>query len=859
MNSKFYKILKKFGTDRRAIRALFTTRRKELTADTKPLFEEKVKKENAYREQNKQSKLTEDEIAVMKENFLEDMWSKRTHWETKINNRIEEGRRRNLKDYRFYMVSDLAWDSAPIVPENIPLQLYAQGRINLETCHNRMKKCVEDNVLTQNDVDKMFVTDPEEPNTIKELNLPRLHEVSVNLVRPMVRRRVAAQANKYNKQHPFFKYDTRSKDMVSKLRGDIMSQRVEMMSDQMGYREDMTQALRKNFLYSHCVELVERAWLKEKQFREKHSPSVAVTEDLDTAELGELEAYVVKEGVPMVRPHPTRVFYDQQYSLSTINYGHGCKWVGYWDVNRWSDISDNPNFFNKEAIEFSRSNHFSHYQDYFDYYFVQGGECIMNFPTYKDLNSQEENNKRDSTLNYYNDSNGDDGVWVASYYERVKPKEVGIGSYPHEVWVRLNVASDNTVVFGEILPTSICGAYMGHDCDNSKNLNLAMAHEIIPYQDQIANLWSQALYLMKIQSILVMAVDTDTLTDDQRAEIQAIAKGSKYYSEMMLVEHSASDDKDVFGEATESRPPISLVQSQTNIGNVITELLNGVGAIMNMLDRTQMMSPQEAGSFATGERTTAQEVNEVSATTNALFSFASEGPDQFRDAKKRILAESLLALGSKDVEVHVQERYPDDVIQAAGFKPKFDNEISGYKVKDSDKQTLMGNLISLDIDYIFTSRDGGERAISTQSAKVISDLTRYVFSTPDIFQVFVDQFGIEQIANMISEVFRLSGAGFILKVPATAATQQEQAGALLTQLEQALESQDGINEDIANEINALKSGLQTIATSVGGGTALPPAPQPAAIPAGQGGEPAAVEVAPPQPTGPPTVLTTGAP
>jgi hypothetical protein len=720
-----------------------------------------------------------------------------------------------------------------------------------------MKKCVEDKVLTQTDVDRMFTMDEEDGNTIKELNLPRLHEIAVNLVRPMIRRRVAAQANKYNKQYPFFKYDTRSKDMVSKLRGDVMSSRIETMSDQMGYREDMTQALRKNFLYSHCVEFVEMAWLKEKQFRVKQSP--ANDEAGDDGELGELEDYIVKEGVPMVRPHPTRVFYDQQYSLSTINHGHGCKYAGYWDVIRWSDISDNPNFFNKKAIEFSRSNHFSFYQDYFDYYFVNGGECTMKFPTFAD-GAGEESNKRDATLNLYNDSNGDDSVWAASYYERVKPKEVGIGDYPHEVWVRLNVASDNTVVFGEILPTSICGAYMGHDCDNSKNLNLAMSHEIMPYQDQIANLWSQALYLMKIQSLLVMAVDTDTLTEAQRDDIKALAKGSKYYSELLLVEHSASDEKDVFGETTDARPPISIVQSQAKLGNVVTELLNGISAVMNMLDRTQMMSPQESGSFATGERTTAQEVNEVSQTTNALFSFSSEGPDQFRDAKKRILAESMLALGSKDIEVHVQELYPEDVIIAAGFKPKLTNSIGGYKLKDTDKQTIMGSIKALDIDYIFTSRDGSERAVSTQAAKVISDLTRYVFSTPDIFKVFVDQFGIEQIANMISEVFRLSGAGFVLKVPATAATQQEQVGGLLSQLEEALSSQDGINEQLAEQINALKTGLEAVAASAST-SPLPPAPAPAVVPTGEGGAPVTVEQQTLQPAaaGPPTVLTEAAP
>ena len=853
MNVDFYKTLKKFGTDKAGIRTLFTSLPDALTGDTTRLFEQR-KAEVQGNEDYDEDKL--------KKHIIKDTYHKRVVWTARIQNRIEEGRAWALQNYRFYIVADLAWDSVPIVPENIPLQLYVQGRISINQCHDRLKKCVDDKQITSDQLDSMFVKDPDSPANIKSLNLPRLHEVSVNLVRSMVRRRVAAQANKYNDLYPYFQYESRAKDMVSKLRADVTSQRVEVMTDQQGYRTEFTQDLRKNFLYSHAVSFVEKAWDRKKQYRMVRTPAGSLEGDVDLDTEDEVEEYIVGEGVPFISPHPTRVFYDRQYSLASINNDNGCRYLGYWDAARWRDIGDNPAFFNRSSVKFSDSTHFSSNSNYFDYYFGAGcGACTLKFPSPAG-DDIEEGNKRDSNIDCYASGNGDEAVWITNYYEKIIPKEVGLGDYPHPVWVRLVVASDTTIVYGEILP-STPAAYMGHDEDHSKILNQSMVHEMIPYNDQISNLFSQALYLMKIQSILVMSVDTDTLNNEQIEHIRSISEGSEYYSKMILVEHSASDDEESFDKPVGDRKPISLVQTQAQIGNVINELLSNVTSIIGLLEKTQMMSPQESGSFANGERVTAQEVNEVSQTTNSLFSFISEGPDQYRAAKKKILLQSLLALGSEEISVYVQERYPDEVIEAAGFSQRLGSETEGYKLADSEAQSLSGTLRDLAFEVIFNSRDGSERTISTESAKVLADLTRYIFSTPDIFQIFVDNFGIEQFTSLISEVFRLSGAGFVLKVPPTAATRQEQVNSLIQQLEgvvqESAEVQTGKTDELQAQMQQFQGALETLMTQAGI-QPIPsaPTPQPVAVPQGGGGVPE-VPAAPPRPNVPATVLQPAAP
>ncbi|MHA2067170.1 MAG: hypothetical protein ACXABY_22610, partial [Candidatus Thorarchaeota archaeon] len=296
MNNKFYDILDEYGTNRDALRAVFTAHPEKLTGDTKLVYETEVAKEEAELEEGK--KLSKKRKQEIREKIVKKFWLRRSTIERRINNRCVESRSWSLKNYRFYVAPDLAWDSVPIVPENLPIQLYAQGKINLSECYKSLKKCVG-----EAKAEDMVVKDPSKPGEIKQLNLTRLHEVAVNLVRPYIRRRVAAQSNKYNNTYPFYSYESRSKDMVAKLRAEVLSERVEMISDQYGYRHDLTQVLRKNFLYGHALSFVEKAWDVHRHFRPINDP----------AKTGEMEDVIKKEGVKFVTPHPTRVGYDMNH------------------------------------------------------------------------------------------------------------------------------------------------------------------------------------------------------------------------------------------------------------------------------------------------------------------------------------------------------------------------------------------------------------------------------------------------------------------------------------------------------------------------------------------------------------------
>src|SRR5690606_14992155 len=125
-------------------------------------------------------------------------------FEEKILGRVDRGITNSLDTYHTYSAADLAWDSPVVHKEDIPLLLYAQKKIDVSSCAKQLSDLgCADQLLTKGD-----------GGTIKEINIPRLYGTSVNLIRPIVTRRVAAQATKYGALRPFLKYDPRSNTPV---------------------------------------------------------------------------------------------------------------------------------------------------------------------------------------------------------------------------------------------------------------------------------------------------------------------------------------------------------------------------------------------------------------------------------------------------------------------------------------------------------------------------------------------------------------------------------------------------------------------------------------------------------------------
>ena len=60
-------------------------------------------------------------------------------------------------------------------------------------------------------------------------------------------------------------------------------------------------------------------------------------------------------------------------------------------------------------------------------------------------------------------------------------------------------------------------------------VNISVAHELMPFQDQMNNIMNKMLHDMKISMMKIFAIDQDALDDDVKMYIQdAMSEGSMY-------------------------------------------------------------------------------------------------------------------------------------------------------------------------------------------------------------------------------------------------------------------------------------------------------------------------------------------
>ena len=687
--------------------------------------------------------------------------------ERRIRVRVDEGVVYSLKNYQFYAAADLAWDSSPVNKITIPLMLYAQGKINIQSAATALKG------LNRGDE---FVKKDESGNPVS-IDLPKFHECSVNLVRSFVTRRLAAQSNKFEQLNPFYHYESRSTGQVGKLRADVLSQRVEMMTDQFGYRHHDTQCIRDAFLYGHAVDFIRASWEVEKQWVKKDVPDELASADPENFEV---EAEIVREGVGFENIHPSKVFYDNCYPLSSINTDTGCEFIGYWDVKRFRDVANNTSFFNTTAIGWSTKfwgmgGIYLNYKAYFDQFATTITPPSLPEGTVLDPAGE---NDRKVNIGVYSVDMQDTSILVTTYFEKLVPKDYGIGDYPFPVWVRFIVASDATVVFAEFLP-STPAAYLGINESDARQINVGIAHQLMAYQDQLTNLFAEMLLTVQQELVKVFGINTDVIDKPENITyLRNWFKGNNWGNGTpIVVEYSLKKLEDM---GLKSDKMITV--TETRAGQSLTAIFEAIAKLLMMAERLEAMSPNEQGQPAPRE-ISATEVTEIASTTTSVYSFISRGVDEFRAAKKRIIYESIVTCHEGDIYCPVEERYPLKVVEQAGFKID-QQEIEGFQPDNGiNKHTVIGTRRQLIHDYVFTSRDGDERAVNTQAANTLVQLLSQMLNIPAVLAGM----GKEKLYEIVNEIFRKCGAGLDLNLELKPGEDNTLGGDQIKQFQQVLQ------------------------------------------------------------------------
>ena len=138
---------------------------------------------------------------------------------------------------------------------------------------------------------------------------------------------------------------------------------------------------------------------------------------------------------------------------------------------------------------------------------------------------------------------------------------------------------------------------------------------------------------------------------------------------------------------------------------------------------------------------------------------------------------------------------PDHIIEEAGFELESDSLSDGT----TKQQTVKGSASKLIYDYVFNSREGGDRTPSVKVAEVLVQLIPQVLQVPGI----IEAMGIEKIYELINAIMRNAGAGVEFKLSAMAEEGQAQANQAAAMSEEQAKVDEGTMMAALDQISAL--------------------------------------------------------
>ena len=674
----------------------------------------------------------------------------RTRFESRIRSRLLDGIGNNFRFNQPMQAVDIAWDAPPIRREAIPLMLLAQGKITVKKAYDM---CCPPPASGQPPPTPPNYFHKKEGEDIMELEKIRLTEISVDLVKSYITRRHAAMDSLWSQLWPLFKYDPRGTDDLSLFRADVLTQRVDIMSEDYNYRHFRSQCNRQMLLYGFSCAFPRSAWDRKDNWRAVCTNTGEPTD--------EIESYIEREGLDFVNPHPARIFYDASAPLPNINTDTGPKWIGYWDIVRYGTLLEQgADYFNVKNIFVSDgwmdlANQFTTFLSCFF------NPTVLQFPDIQQSDLSIWNDVKVRVGRYTSEA-VDQGVLLTQYFERINPFEEGIGQYNADVWLRLAVAGDCTIVGAEFMP-SIPAAYGGININDGRFANQSMGMQLLGYQDQASNIVTHMLQQIRASMIQICLMDTDCLDPETVKALKKAVEQKEWWLDLHVILYSASKLKD--SGFNDPRQSFFILQSQ--LTNVIDAGLKALANLLNLADRLLVLSPNEQGQPNPRE-VSAREVNEVSTSVQSIYSFINSGPREQVGAMKRMIFESLITCADQAIRVPVEKRYTPEIIKAAGFripdevkdmiKLQRDKQPKKPEVPEDDllpSQTpVMGNLRDLNYDYYFDSRDGSERQINAQGAQAIVQLLQLIMKIPDVAK----KMGMRGLIDAVNLVIRMSGA-----------------------------------------------------------------------------------------------------
>jgi hypothetical protein len=679
-----------------------------------------------------------------------------------INDRIREGYSNSLRDYRTYAAIDLAY-SAPF-NQTTPTLVQALLSKNLDAA-GTMKE-LESWGLKKSD---LFL-EIDAGNNVKKyvLNPPIFFQIFIPIVKAYVTIRTAKLYNERNLS-PLLPYTPLKNTPDNRVLCEVVTDIVETIATWYGYPSTLKEGIHQMLRYGVSLAFTKEEWHCEEQ--------------VNIAESGKEETVVTKEGLRYVFPHPTRMFYDLNSPLTTLNTDSGCEFIGHWRVMRYGDILDNRMYWNRSKI-FYGTNWFA--SPLAGNYFQEVFPCQLAFPTIQSVNSS-----REERAVFYARNDRDKAVFVTEFYMKLIPSVWGLGDYKYPIWVHFTVAGDNSIIWAE--PCAYCpGWFMGYDYDGVSGQTSSMALETIPWQDQLGNCLSQFILTAKQNLANVIYYDTQVVNSDDVEKL--VNSGETKYRGMNFLPYDSLKTQRMGVNVKEAFQPIQLGYRDTS------GMISLISTTLNMMERVLQMSAQETGGAATHQQS-AREIAQTAGSVSQRVNFTGSYVDDAIDAWKRQLHAAFTAYLNPDFVAEVSKDIPNlnEVLEKLGLSKSHETRDT---VVVSGK---IGHHIAR-LEGFSRTGQGANQSVDKEQAQAFLQTIQLLSSNPALFQIV----GAKNIISMIEFAAVLSGArqDFRLTVDEKGSAEQQQAqlqqqiAPLLEQFKGTMmqEIQKGLGQPVAQEI-----------------------------------------------------------
>jgi hypothetical protein len=639
-----------------------------------------------------------------------------------ISNSIREGIRRNRTDYRLFKAMDMAYDS----PFYQVSYTQLRGLLDGKSDDKKVMEVVNSWGLTHllpvvmKDGKECCNTDGSKQRAV---NLPVFFNIFVPIVMAYIGIRWAKLFNDRN-LNPFFKYEPVQFTKENRLRCEVITQVVQKMSTWFDYKADSKQTILQTLLYGFCINFPRESWFVESQEDDKGKEQR------------------IREGLRFNIPHPSRTYYDLYHRLSSLNSNSGCEYAGYWELCRYGSIYDNDLYWNKDKITFGNMS------SWFDLgrsdFLEQVFPCNMSFPNRQGFGSLD---REGEAANYYSQGDFNASTLATQHFQRIIPKDCGLGSYEHPVWFRFVFANDTTVIWAEPLAFDVFPTY-AYDADFNRSKFRSLALEIIPFQDHISNLLTNWISATKENLQNPIFYDAEKIPVEIMRQLENL--GHKMYGSRIYIPYNSTVNYRTKTDQREAFHIPQLTHHQTG------ELSNLISGVLNMLDRVMQLSPQEIGQAAPHEQT-AEETRVIAGNTSTRVTFTGSFIDDGDYAKKKMIYDATMAYADDEVTVGITSAWAQTEDEFKKLMDKVGLTISDdskYDPQNPDAMhTVTAKKSAMKLESFASTRDGANRIDNPAIADAMSKIFTAVAGNP----VIIQSIGPQQLIELLNQIIQTSG------------------------------------------------------------------------------------------------------